>query len=80
MDDVGAPEFGYALYELPPRSVPFRRWRWELWEGARLVACGWRLSRSDAARAVRFRAAELAHPFVLVPRELDQAGLVGVNV
>lgn len=76
-------ELGYALYELPPRRVPFRRWRWELWHGAQLVACGWRLSRADAARAVRSRADELtarkgAAGCTLVPRALDQAGLLGV--
>jgi hypothetical protein len=51
-------EFHYALHALPPGRLPFRRWRWELWHGATLVASGWRLSRADAGRALRLRAAE----------------------
>jgi hypothetical protein len=51
-------EFAYALYALPPGRLPFRRWRWELWHGATLVASGWRPARPDAGRALRTRAAE----------------------
>ena len=51
-------EFAYALYALPPGRLPFRRWRWELWHGATLVASGWRLARPDAGAALRHRAAE----------------------
>ena len=43
----------YALHELPPGRLPFRRWRWELWHGARLEGTGWRLSERDASRAVQ---------------------------
>jgi hypothetical protein len=53
--------FGYALHELPPGRVPFRRWRWELWHGSRLEAAGWRLTRRDAERALHARAARVGH-------------------
>jgi hypothetical protein len=54
-------EFAYALYPLPPGRLPFKRWKWELWHGPRLVASGWRLSRADAGRALRLHAAEFGH-------------------
>jgi hypothetical protein len=54
-------EFAYSLYPLPPGRLPFRRWRWELWHGANLLAAGWRLSRPDAGRALRLYAAEHGH-------------------
>jgi hypothetical protein len=54
-------QFDYALYPLPPGRLPFRRWRWELWHGANLVASGWRLARPDAGRALRVYAAEFGH-------------------
>lgn len=54
-------EFQYALSELPPGRVPFRRWRWELWQGARLIRCGWRLSPADSERALRTAASRRAH-------------------
>lgn len=53
--------FGYALHELPPGRLPFRRWRWELWHGLRLEAAGWRLSERDAARALRVHASRVGH-------------------
>jgi hypothetical protein len=34
--------FSYVLHELPRDRLPFRRWRFELWHGARLEAAGWR--------------------------------------
>ena len=58
MPTVEGLRFGYALYPLPPGRLPFRRWRWELWHGATLVAAGWRLSRPQAGRALRHGAAE----------------------
>ena len=54
-------EFAYSLYPLPPGRLPFRRWKWELWHGPRLVASGWRLSRPDAGRALRLHAADFGH-------------------
>ncbi|MGZ4268209.1 MAG: hypothetical protein ACXVFN_01310 [Solirubrobacteraceae bacterium] len=54
-------EFAYALHPLPPGRFGFRRWRWELWHGARLLAAGWRVQRADAAHALRTHGAEFAH-------------------
>jgi len=54
-------QFFYALHALPPGRLPFKRWRWELWHGATLVAAGWRLSRPQAGRALRLSAAEFGH-------------------
>ncbi|MDA0184213.1 hypothetical protein OJ997_28145 [Solirubrobacter phytolaccae] len=61
MPTVHGLEFSYSLYALPPGRFPFRRWRWELWHGANLIAAGWRLSRPDAGRALRLYAAEHGH-------------------
>lgn len=60
MDQVPR-EFEYALCELPPGRLPFRRWRWELWQGALLLACGWRVNPADAERALRTAASRRAH-------------------
>jgi hypothetical protein len=60
-------EFAYALYALPPGRLPFRRWRWELWHGPRLIAAGWRLARPDAGRALRQRAAEFGYTLFGLP-------------
>jgi hypothetical protein len=60
-------QFGYALHELPPGRLPFRRWRWELWHGSTLVAAGWRLSRPQAGRALRVSAAEFGHRLFGLP-------------
>jgi hypothetical protein len=57
----------YALEPLPPGRLPFRRWRWELWHGATMVAAGWRLSERDAGRAVRRQAATFAHRLFGLP-------------
>lgn len=54
-------QFDYALYALPPGRLPFRRWRWELWHGARLEAAGWRLSQREAARALRLHGSRVGH-------------------
>jgi hypothetical protein len=59
--------FFYALHALPPGRLPFRRWRWELWHGATLVAAGWRLSRPQAGRALRHNAAEFGHRLFGLP-------------
>ncbi len=53
-------EFHYALHELPVGRFPFRRWRFELWHGPRLLATGWRTTESHAERALRERAARVA--------------------
>jgi hypothetical protein len=53
--------FSYVLHELPPGRLPFRRWRFELWHGARLEAAGWRVTERDAARALRTHGARVGH-------------------
>src|SRR5918997_7130488 len=72
------PAFEYALHPLPPGRVGFRRWRWELWEGALLLASGWRVTPRDAERALRTAASRRAHERIGVralrpqaARELD---------
>ena len=45
-------QFAYALHELPPGRWGFRRWRWEVWHGAQLLAAGWCTGRPDAERAI----------------------------
>jgi hypothetical protein len=53
-------ELHYALHELPAGRFPFRRWRFELWHGPRLLATGWRTTEAHAERALRERAARFA--------------------
>jgi len=69
-------QFAYALHILPPGRLPIRRWRWELWHGANLVAAGWRMSRPDAGRALRVAASEFAHRMfgLRVPERDPQVG------
>ena len=67
MPTVEGLTFAYALYQLPPGRLPFRRWRWELWHGSTLVAAGWRLGRADAGRALRVHAAEFGHRLFGLP-------------
>ena len=55
------PTLLYALHVMPPGKFPFRRWRWELWSGAMLMASGWRTSEKQAERALRAAAARVAH-------------------
>ncbi len=54
-------ELHYTLHELPTGRFPFRRWRFELWHGQRLLAAGWRTTEDHAERALRERAARVAH-------------------
>lgn len=61
MPTVEGLQFAYALHPLPPGGFGFRRWRWELWHGARLVAAGWRVSRRDAERALQKYALGFGH-------------------
>ena len=61
---AASPSFEYALRELPPGRVPFRRWRWELWHRGLLLRCGWRVTPHDAERALRVAAARRAHDLV----------------
>jgi hypothetical protein len=55
------PELHYALEVLPPGRLPFRRWRFELWHGPRLLVTGWRTSERAAERALRTAASRAAH-------------------
>ena len=62
----------------PPGRVGFRRWRWELWEGATLLAAGWRLTREHAERALRTNASARSHARLgLRPLRPEQATAVG---
>jgi hypothetical protein len=54
-------ELSYALFLLPAGGVAFRRWRWELWHGPKLLAAGWRLNPVHAQRALRAHALRYAH-------------------
>ena len=53
--------FSYVVHELPRDRLPFRRWRFELWYGARLEAAGWRTTERDALRALRKHGSRVAH-------------------
>lgn len=55
------PELHYALALLPAGRLPFTRWRFELWHGQRLLTTGWRATEEHAERALRTRAARVAH-------------------
>jgi hypothetical protein len=61
LPNVEGLELTYALHPLPPGRFGFRRWRYELWHGARLVAAGWRAQRADAAHALRVHGTDFAH-------------------
>ena len=54
-------ELLYELRPLPAGRMPFRRWRWELWDGSLLLATGWRMSPLHAQRAVRAYASRHVH-------------------
>lgn len=56
-----ATDFEYALEALPPGRVGFRRWRWQLWHGATLLASGWRVTPRGAERALQIAASRRAH-------------------
>lgn len=58
---IDEPELHYELHELPPARFPFRRWRYELWHGATLLATGWRTSERHAERALSTAAARFLH-------------------
>jgi hypothetical protein len=63
MSTVEGLEFRYVLHVLPPGRLPFRRWRWELWHGASMLAAGWRVTERDAGRALCSHASAFAHRF-----------------
>jgi len=55
------PAFTWSIRTLPPGRLPFRRWRYEIWQGAVLVAAGWRTTPAAAELAVRTAAVRRAH-------------------
>lgn len=54
-------EFSYAVETLPPGRLPFHRWRWELWQGAWLLAAGWSTAPAAAERALLRAASRRLH-------------------
>ena len=54
-------ELTYDPHLLPRGRISFRRWRWELWHGAQLLAAGWRLTPVHAQRALRAHAFRYVH-------------------
>jgi hypothetical protein len=67
-------QLAYALHPLPPGRFGFRRWRWELWHGAALIAAGWRTDREAAERALRAYASRFGHRlFGLRPPDIARA-------
>src|SRR3954449_12596105 len=61
MPIVEGVSFSYVVHELPRDRLPFRRWRFELWHGARLEAAGWRTTERDALRALHKHGSRVAH-------------------
>jgi hypothetical protein len=68
--------FSYVIHELPRDRLPFRRWRFELWHGARLEAAGWRTTERDALRALRKHGSRVAHGMfgLRAPGDVPAAG------
>ena len=58
------PQLAYAFEPLPPGRVGFRRWRWQLWRGGRLLASGWRTTPRDAERAICAAASRSVHEWL----------------
>jgi hypothetical protein len=54
-------ELAYVLHPLPVSRIAFRRWRWELWHGPRLLAAGWRRNVLHAQHALRAHAIRYGH-------------------
>jgi hypothetical protein len=80
---VDGPQFAYAFHQLPPSRAGLRRWRWELWHGAALVAAGWRLSQEHAERALCTAASRRGHAQLglhpLRPERAAAAGTLGAG-
>lgn len=54
-------EFSYAVEALPPGRLPFHRWRWELWQGAWMLAAGWCTAPAATERALLRAASRRMH-------------------
>jgi hypothetical protein len=57
----GVHEFSFAVEALAPGRFPFHRWRWELWQGAWLLAAGWCTAPAAAERALLRAASRRMH-------------------
>jgi hypothetical protein len=72
--DAAEPAFSYRVETLRPGRFPFHRWRWELWDGALLLAAGWATTPPGAERALRRAVARRMHELSGVhPLRLDLA-------
>ena len=71
--------FTYVVHELPRDRLPFRRWRFELWHGARLEAAGWRTSERDALRALHKHGSRVAHRIFGLRPPADAPGAAGLR-
>lgn len=54
-------EFSYAVEPLKPGRLPFHRWRWELWQGAWMLAAGWCTAPAQAEHALLRAASRRLH-------------------
>lgn len=54
-------EFRYAVEPLPPGRLPLNRWRWELWQGAWMLAAGWCTAPAAAELALLKAASRRVH-------------------
>jgi hypothetical protein len=70
------PVLEYAMELLPPGRLGPRRWRWELWEGDRLLGAGWHPVPRRAHLALRTAASRRMHERLGV-RVLRPERLVG---
>ena len=70
-------EFTDAVEPLPPGRLPFHRWRWELWQGAWMLAAGWCTAPDDTERALLRAVTRRAHELRGVrPLRLDGSRLL----
>jgi hypothetical protein len=80
---VDGPQFAYALHPLAPGRAGLRRWRWELWHGAGLVAAGWRHTLEQAERALCTAASRRGHAHLglhpLRPERAAASGAAGLG-
>ncbi|HET9073601.1 MAG TPA: hypothetical protein VFN48_03405 [Solirubrobacteraceae bacterium] len=51
----------YDVHLMPRGRVNLRRWHWEIWHGATLLAAGWQLDPLRAQRSIRVHAVRYAH-------------------
>jgi hypothetical protein len=69
--------FAYVVREIAPERFPFRRWRWELWQDALLVAAGWVTTPLRVERALRIAASRRLHQLAgVTPLQPERARLL----